>query len=106
MEENLKTSIFNPKDQLNESTILNEKIYLDFVTNEFKSHVRKKNCKYDIEKHKWYTTDKNSTIIKDFSKNSIDFWALVNDLGVSYDKENKFWYTIYSNEKIDKNYFL
>jgi len=25
MEENLKTSIFNPKDKLNESTILNEK---------------------------------------------------------------------------------
>ena len=96
MEENLKTSIFNPKDKLNESTIFNE----------FKSHVRKKNCKYDIEKHKWYTTDKNNTIIKDFSKNSIDFWALMNDLGISYDTENKCWYTFYSNEKIDKNYFL
>ena len=43
---------------------------------------------------------------KDFSKNPIDFWALMNDLGVSYDKENKCWYTFYSNEKIDKNYFL
>ena len=53
-----------------------------------------------------YTTDKNNSIIKDFSKNPIDFWALMNDLGVSYDKENKCWYTFYSNEKIDKNYFL
>ena len=106
MEENLKTSIFNPKDKLNESTNFNEKIYLDFVPNEFKSHVRKKNCKNDIEKHKWYTTDKNNTSIKDFAKNPIDFWALMNDLGVSYDKENKCWYTFYSNEKIDKNYFL
>ena len=42
MEENLKTSIFNPKDKLNESTNFNEKFYLDFVPNEFKSHVRKK----------------------------------------------------------------
>ena len=106
MEENLKTSIFSPKDKLNESTNFNEKFYLDFVPNEFKSHVRKKNCKYDIEKHKWYTTDKNNTIIKDFAKNPIDFWALMNDLGVSYDKENKCWYTFYSNEKNDKNYFL
>jgi hypothetical protein len=57
------------------------------VPNELKSCVRKKNCKYDIEKHKWYTTDKNNTITKDFSKNSIDFWALMNDLGVSYDKK-------------------
>ena len=31
MEENLKTSIFNPKDKLNKSTNFNEKIYLDFV---------------------------------------------------------------------------
>ena len=43
MEENLKTSIFNPKDKLNESTNFNEKIYLEFVPNEFKSFVRKKN---------------------------------------------------------------
>ena len=106
MEENLKTSIFNPKDKLSETTILNEKIYLDFVPNEFKSVVRKHKCKYDIEKHKWYTTDKNNTIIKDFAKNPIDFWALMNDLGVSYDNENKCWYTFYSNEKIDENYLL
>ena len=52
---------------------MEEIIYLDFVPNEFKSVVRKHKCKYDIEKHKWYTTDKNNTIIKDFSKNSIDF---------------------------------
>ena len=39
MEENLKTSIFNPKDKLNESTNINEAIYLDFVPNEFKSLV-------------------------------------------------------------------
>ena len=32
-----------------------------------------------------------------FSKNSIDFWALMNNLGVSHDKENKCWYTFYSN---------
>ena len=44
--------------------------------------------------------------IKDYTKNPIDFWALMNDLGVSYDKENKCWYTFYSNEKIDKSYFL
>ena len=30
----------------------------------------------------------------------------MNDLGVSYDKGNKCWYAFYSNEKIDKNYFL
>ena len=31
------------------------------------------NCKYDTEKHKWYTTDKNNTIIKDFAKNQLTF---------------------------------
>ena len=51
---------------------MEEKIYLDFVPNEFKSVVRKHKCKYDIEKHKWYTTDKNNRIIKDFFKNSIN----------------------------------
>jgi hypothetical protein len=43
MEETLKTSLFNPKDKLNESSNFNEKFYLDFVPNEFKSVVRKKN---------------------------------------------------------------
>ena len=43
---------------------------------------------------------------KDFSKQTIDFWALMSDLGVSYDKENKCWYTFYSNEKIDKKYLV
>ena len=70
MEETLKTSLFNPKDKLNESSNFNEKFYLDFVPNEFKSVVRKHKCKYDIEKHKWYTTDKIYTIVKDFAKNS------------------------------------
>ena len=42
---------------------MEEKNYLDFVPNEFKSVVRKHKCKYDIEKHKWYTTDKNNTIL-------------------------------------------
>ena len=42
MEETLKTSLFNPKDKLNESSNFNEKFYLDFVPNEFKSVVRKK----------------------------------------------------------------
>ena len=62
---------------------MEEKNYLDFVPNKFKSFVRKKNCKHDIEKPKWYTNDKNNSIIKDFTKNPIDFWALMNDLGVS-----------------------
>ena len=106
MEETLKTSLFNPKDKLNESSNFNEKFYLDFVPNEFKSVVRKQKCKYDIEKFKWYTTDKNNTVIKDFSKKTIDFWALMNDLGVSYDKENKCWYTFHSNEKNDKKYLV
>ena len=72
MEETLKTSLFNPKDKLNESSNFNEKFYLDFVPNEFKSVVRKK-CKYDIEKFKWYTTDKNNAVIKDFSKKQLTF---------------------------------
>jgi hypothetical protein len=75
------------------------------VPNEFESVVRKQKCKYDIEKYKWYTTDKIKADIKDFSKYLIDFWALMNDLGVLYDKENKCWYTFDSNEKIEKNYF-
>ena len=36
MEENLKTSIFNPKDKLNESTKFNQVIYLGYVPNEKK----------------------------------------------------------------------
>jgi hypothetical protein len=100
MEETLKTSLFNPKNKLNESTNFNEK-NLDFVPNEFKPVVRKQKCKYDVKKIEWYTTDKNNAVVKDFSKKSIDFWTLMNDLGVSYDRENKCWYTFYSNEKND-----
>ena len=37
MEENLKTSIFNPKDKLNESTKFNQVIYLEYVPNEKKA---------------------------------------------------------------------
>ena len=73
MEETLKTSLFNPKDKLNESSNFNEKFYLEFVPNEFKSIVRKQKCKYDIEKFKWYTTDKNNTVIKFFLKNQLTF---------------------------------
>ena len=47
---------------------MEEKIYLDFVPNEFKSYVRKKICKYDIEKHKWYTT-----VLKIFLKIQLAF---------------------------------
>jgi hypothetical protein len=51
---------------------MEEKNYLDFVPNEFISLVRKK-CKYDIEKHKWFTTDKNNTIINFLRKNQLTF---------------------------------
>jgi hypothetical protein len=81
-----------------------ERFYLDFLPTEFKSVIRKHKCKYDVEKHQWYATDKNKTIANDLS--NIVFWALMNDLGVSYGKKNKCWDTFYSNEKIDKKYFL
>ena len=45
-------------------------------------------------------------MIQDFSKRKIDFWDLMNDLGLAYDKEEKCWYTYESNEKIDKKHFL
>ena len=51
-------------------------------------------------------SEKNNTVIKDFSKKTFDFWALMNDLGVLYDKENKCWYTFHSNEKIDIKYLV
>ena len=41
MEENLKTSIFNPKDKLNESIKFNQVIYLGYVPNEKKSTCKK-----------------------------------------------------------------
>ena len=52
---------------------MEEKIYLDFVPNEFKKDVMKHKCKYDIEKHKWYTTDKNNSVIKILLKIQLTF---------------------------------
>ena len=106
MEENLKTSIFNPKDKLNESTNFNQVIYLGYVPNEKKALVKKNNCFYDKNIYRWYTYEGNIKMIQDFSKRKIDFWDLMNDLGLAYDKEEKCWYTYESNEKIDKKHFL
>ena len=64
------------------------------------------NCFYDKNKYRWYTYEGNTKMIQDFSKRKIDFWDLMNDLGLAYDKEEKCWYTYESNEKIDKKHFL
>ena len=45
-------------------------------------------------------------MIQDFSKKQMDFWELMNELGVSFDKENKQWYTFKSNKKINDKFFL
>ena len=97
-----RSNIFNPQDKANEKT----RFYLGFVPKELKSIVKKNNCKYDNEVFRWYTTDENNKMIQDFSKKQIDFWELMNDLGVSFDKENKQWYTFKSNEKIHDKFFL
>ena len=81
-----------------------EKIYLGFVPNDKKELVRKNKCKYDFEKHRWFTTDLNNKMIEDFERIEIDFWNLINDLGLTYDKEKKTWYIYKTNEKI-KEYF-
>ena len=81
-----------------------EKIYLGFVPNDKKELVRKNKCKYDFEKHRWFTTDLNNKMIEDFERVTIDFWNLINDLRLTYDKEEKTWYGYKTNEKI-KEYF-
>ena len=43
-------------------------------------------------------------MIEDFERIEIDFWNLINDLGLTYDKEKKTWYSYKTNEKI-KEYF-
>ena len=95
-----KLSLFNPKDKLNERE--KPKIYLDCVPQKFKSIVKKNKCKYDIDNNKWYTQDEKSKMIQDFSKNIIDFWDFMNEVGVQYDKEKKQWYTYNSNEELKK----
>ena len=79
-----------------------EKIYLGFVPNDKKEIVRKNKCKYDFERHKWYTNDLNNKMIDDFERVEVDFWSLINDLGLTYDKENKTWYSYKTNEKISQ----
>ena len=102
MDQNLKVSIFNPSDKQKDKT----RYYLGYVPKDMKTIVRKNNCKYDTEIFRWFTTDENSKMIQDFSKTQIDFWELMNELGVSYDKDDKIWYTYKSNEKIQSKYFL
>jgi hypothetical protein len=82
-----------------------EKIYLGFVPNDKKSLVRKNKCRYDFEIHKWFTTDKSNKMIEDFERVELDFWSLINELGLTYDKEKRTWYTYKTNEKISKEYF-
>ena len=41
-------------------------------------------------------------MIQDFSRNVIDFWDFMNEVGVQYDKEKKQWYTYNSNEELKK----
>ena len=66
-----------------------EKIYLGFVPNDKKALVRKNKYKYDFERHRWFSTDKNNKMIEDFERIEIDFWSLINDLGLTYDKEKR-----------------
>ena len=62
-----------------------------------------KSCnKYDFEKHRWFTTDLNNKMIEDFERIEINFWSLINDLGLTYDKENKTWYSYKTNDKISQ----
>ena len=77
MDNNLKESIFNPKDKLSEQK--NEpKIYLDYVPKEKKSIVKENNCNYDNEKYKWYTTDKNNKIIHENFSHFSDIVQYIN----------------------------
>ena len=102
MDQNLNTSIFNPNDKQKEKT----RYYLGYVPKDMKTIVKKNNCIYDTDNYRWYTTNENNKMIQDFSKKEIDFWELMNELGISYDKELKIWHTYKSNEKIDNKYFL
>ena len=76
-----------------------EKIYLGFVPNDKKELVRKNKCKYDFEKHRWFTTDLNNKMIKNFERIEINFWSLINDLGLTYDKEKKHGIAIKQTKK-------
>ena len=67
--------------------------------------VRKNKCKYDFERHRWFATDKNNKMIEDFERIEIDFWSLINDLGLTYDKDIRTWYSNKTNDKISKEYF-
>ena len=82
-----------------------EKIYLGFVPNDKKELVRKNKCKYDFERHRWFATDKTNKMIEDFERVELDFWSLINELGLTYDKEKRTWYTYKTNDKINKEYF-
>jgi len=79
-----------------------EKIYLGFVPNDKIDLMMKNKCKYDIKKHRWFTTDLENKMIEDFERVEIDFWYLKNDLGITYDKELKKWYTYKTNDKISE----
>ena len=102
MSDQEKTTLFNPKDKLNERQ--KPKIYIDYIPQKLKAVAKKNKCFYDIECHKWYTNDPKNMIIQDFGRKNINFWEFMNDIGVQYDKETKQWYTYNSNEVL-KNFF-
>jgi hypothetical protein len=41
-------------------------------------------------------------MIDDFERVEVDFWSLINDLGLTYNKENKTWYSYKTNDKISQ----
>ena len=44
-------------------------------------------------------------MIDDFTKQNINFWEFMNDIGVQFDKETKQWYSYKSNETL-KRFFI
>ena len=103
MSDQVKTTIFNPKDKSGEiPPPFKPKIYLDYVPQKSKLVVKNNKCKYDVDTHKWYTLDEKSPMIHDFTKKNINFWEFMNDIGVQFDKETKQWYTYKSNDTLQK----
>ena len=107
----LKNSIFNPKDKLNEQTII-AKIHTKFYLGhpfELNKEAKLNGAKWDRDELKWYVLDIYNSF---YEKYKLQY--LINDYNIidvykankaHWNHQTKRWFTFISNEEL-KEYFI
>ena len=97
--EDIKSSIFNPNDKLNEQ----QRYYFEYIPQE-KYYEIKRKYGYDRDVKKYYSNNLDDVI--NYQIKHIDLFHLAFELEMKYDKENKRWFTYNGNKKIEEKFHL